>query len=185
MKIQILQENLSKALNTASRSVSTRAQLPVLSNFLLKTEEGRLKVIATNLETAVCVFVGAKIDKEGEITIPAKVLTEIVTSLSLGKVDLEVETTALEIKTDYYQAKVNGIPASEFPALPEYEKDKLFPIPNEILSQIVGEVAFAAATDEGRPTLTGVLVTSEDNKLSMVATDGYRLSIKTVELTRW
>lgn len=182
MKIQVLQENLNKALNTALRSVSTRAQLPVLSNFLLKTENGQLKVIATNLETAVCITVGSKVEKEGEITVPAKVLAEIVSGLSTGKVNLSVNITALLLSTDYYQATINGIPSTEFPTLPEYEESNFFSLPLELLDKVIGQTAFAAATDEGRPTLTGVLIVMEGKRLSVVATDGYRLSIKTVEL---
>lgn len=182
MKIQILQENLNKALNTASRSVSAKAQLPVLGNVLLATENGRLKITSTNLETGVVIWVGAKIEKDGEITIPARVITEIVSSLAPGKIDLDLNGSVLSLSTDSYQAKLNGIPAGEFPKLPEYEEESLSSLPFDLLTKLIGQVAFAAATDDGRPVLTGVMVKTNGDNLSMVATDGYRLSIKTVVL---
>jgi len=183
MKIQILQENLNRGLNIASRSISTRTQLPILANVLLRTDKNRLQISATNLETGLVLWLGAKTEKEGEITIPAKFLTEIVASLPIGKIDLETEGSLLKITTEGYEATLNGIPATEFPKLPAYNTEALFSLPTEKLLEAINQVAFAAATDEGRPILTGVLFKLQGKKLSLVATDGYRLSLKTLELT--
>ena len=182
MKVQILQENLNKGLTIASRTISTKTQLPILANVLLKTDQNRLQISATNLETGVILWLGAKIEKEGEITIPAKILTEVISSLPTGKIDLELKENSLNISSDGYQASFNGIPASEFPKLPTFSSENLFSFPSGQLLEAINQVAFAAATDEGRPVLTGVLFILEGKMLSLVATDGYRLSIKTLPL---
>jgi len=178
MKVSILQENLIKGLNTASRSVASRAQLPILSHVLLVTDKGRLKISATNLETGVNLWLGAKVEKEGQITIPAKILTELVSSLPAQKVDLEVKENQLFISCGAYQADFVGLPASEFPKVPTLTGKPNFTFEGESLALASHQVAFAAATDEGRPILTGVLLTLEGSQLLLVATDGYRLSLK-------
>ncbi len=182
MKVQILQENLNKGLNVASRSISTKAQLPVLANVLIKTDKNRLQISATNLENGVSLWLGAKIEKEGEITIPARILSEVVSSLPAGKIDLEVTENSLSLSSGGYSAKLNGISASEFPKQPVYSTENLFSIPAEKLLLAIGQVAFSAATDDGRPVLTGVLIKIKGKELSMIATDGYRLSLRRTEL---
>ncbi len=182
MKIQILQENLNKGLNTASRSISSKAQLPILANVLIRTDKNRLQISATNLENGVSLWLGAKIEKEGEITIPARVLSEIVASLPAGKIDLEVVENSLSLSSSGYSAKLNGISATEFPKLPVYSEENLISLPSEKLLSAIDQVAFSAATDDSRPVLTGVLLKIKDKELSMVATDGYRLSLRKIEL---
>ncbi|HUW24573.1 MAG TPA: DNA polymerase III subunit beta [Patescibacteria group bacterium] len=182
MKIQILQENLNRGLNIASRSISSKAQLPILANLLLKTDKNRLQISATNLEMGIALWLGTKVEKEGEITVPAKILTEIAASLPPGKIDLTAEGNLLKIVTEGYEATLNGIPAGEFPKLPSYNGEALFSLPTEKFLEAINQVAFAAASDEGRPVLTGVLFKLQGKRLSLAATDGYRLSLKTLEL---
>jgi len=182
MKVQVLQENLNKTLSIATRSISGKAQLPILANVLFKTEEGKLKISATNLEAGITLWLGAKIEKEGEITVPAKIFTEVISSLSAGKIDLNLKENLLEVASAGYQASFNGISATEFPKLPKYAPESLFSLPSEKFLEAINQVAFAAATDEGRPVLTGVLFKLEEKRLSLVATDGYRLSLKTIEV---
>ncbi|RJR25582.1 DNA polymerase III subunit beta [Candidatus Microgenomates bacterium] len=182
MKIQILQENLNKGLGVASRSISSKVQLPILANVLIKTDQNRLKISATNLETGVSLWLGGKVEEEGEITVPARILTEIVSSLPAEKIDLLVNENSLKISCEGFSANINGISASEFPKLPVYSPESLFVLPAEKLSEAINQVAFAAASDDGRPVLTGVLFKIQGKTLSMVATDGYRLSLKTIEL---
>ena len=182
MKLQILQENLNHGLSTAFRTISTKAQLPVLANVLLRTDKNGLQISATNLETGINIKLGAKVEEEGEITIPAKILTEVIASLAAGKIDLESKENSLNISTNGYEASFNGIPATEFPKLPTYSLENLFSFPSDKLLESINQVAFAAATDEGRPVLTGVLVKIEGKTLSLIATDGYRLSLKTIEI---
>lgn len=182
MKIQILQENLNRGLNIALRSISIKAQLPILANVLLRTDKNRLQISATNLETGISLWLGAKVEKEGEITIPAKILTEIIATLPPEKIKLEAEGSLLKISSVSYEANLNGISAGEFPKLPDYSSETLFSLPPKKFLEAINQVAFAAATDEGRPILTGVLFKLSGKKLSLVATDGYRLSLKTMEI---
>lgn len=182
MKVQALQENLAKGLTVASRIISGKAQLPILSNVLIKSSSLGFFIVATNLESGVRINVGAKVEEEGEITVPAKLFTEVVSNLQPGKIELLVEEGLLKLSTATYKAAFNGIPASEFPELPVYKEDKLISLPVDDLLEAINQVVFAAAVDDTRPVLTGVLVRIEGKNLSLVATDGYRLSLKTIEL---
>src|SRR4030043_2370555 len=184
MKLSTLQENLAKGLTTASRSFASRAPLPVLSNILLVTDRGRLKLSATNLETGVNYWLGAKVEKEGALSVPAKVFTEFITSLPAEKVELEAKENNLLVNCGSYQAEFNGLAATEFPKIPSIKgKTDLSFVSTELIKSI-NQVAFAAAQDEGRPVLTGVLLAIEGKNLSLVATDGYRLSLKKIPSTK-
>jgi len=178
MKLSVLQENLAKGLSLVSRSVAPKAQLPVLGNILLATDKGRLKLSATNLETGINYWLGAKIEKEGAISVPAKILTEFVSSLPSEKIELEVKENSLNLICGFYQASFVGLPASEFPSVPTLKDKETFSFPSGELLKSISQVSFAAASDEGRPVLTGVLFQVKEDNLVLVATDGYRLSFK-------
>lgn len=179
MKFSILQQDLMPALSSVARSCGVRSQLPVLSNILLQTENGRLKLSATNLEVGVVKFVKADISEEGEITIPAKTLVEVVANLSGEKVDFLTASEVLEISTPTFSSKVSGISAAEFPTIPLTGKDAVM-IESLLISKSLPQVVFSAAADDGRPILTGILTEIKDGKLQLVATDGYRLAHKVV-----
>jgi DNA polymerase-3 subunit beta len=181
MKLSILQENLARGLSTTSRSVATRAQLPVLSNILLATDQGRLKLSATNLETGINFWLGAKIEKEGALSVPAKILTEFVSSLPAGKIEMETKEGSLRLVSGSYEASFVGMAPSEFPAIPSLKKKADLQFSGQLLTSAINEVAFAAAQDEGRPVLAGVLLQIQDSQLVLVATDGYRLSLKKIK----
>ncbi|MFZ5365821.1 MAG: DNA polymerase III subunit beta [Patescibacteria group bacterium] len=182
MKISVLQENLSKGLSIVSRSVASKATLPVLGNILLSTDKGRLKLQGTNLETGISLLCGAKIEEEGEITIPARILVEFVSSLPPEKIDLETSKTTLRISSGFFKAEINGIASSEFPKIPSFPDKPDLTFEKEELIRALSQVDFAAASDESRPVLTGVLLKIEKEKVSLVATDGYRLSIKNLKV---
>ncbi|MGB9706481.1 MAG: DNA polymerase III subunit beta [Microgenomates group bacterium] len=178
MKLSVLQENLAKGLSTVSRSVASKAQLPVLGNILLATEKRRLKLSATNLETGINYWLGAKIEKEGAICVPAKILSEFVSFLPPEKIELEVKDNSLNLSCSSHSASFVGLPASEFPPVPTLEDKQTFSFLGEGLLSSISQVVFAAAQDEGRPVLTGVLFQMIQDNLVLVATDGYRLSFK-------
>ena len=180
MKVSILQENLTKGLNIVNRFILPRAQLPILNNVLIKTEQGRLKLSATNLETGINLWLGVKIEKEGEICVPAKNLTEYISLIPPQKIDLEVEKNLLKITSETYQANFITLSASEFPVIPTLKKKPEISLINKDLALAISQVAFAAAQDEGRPILTGILFKVKKEKLILVATDGFRLSIKEI-----
>jgi DNA polymerase-3 subunit beta len=180
MKVSILQENLTKGLNIVNRFILPRAQLPILNNVLMKTEQGRLKLSATNLETGINLWLGVKIEKEGEICVPAKNLTEYISLIPPQKINLEVEKNLLKITSETYQANFITLSASEFPIIPTLKKKPEISLINKDLALAISQVAFAAAQDEGRPVLTGILFKVKKEKLILVATDGFRLSIKEI-----
>jgi DNA polymerase-3 subunit beta len=188
MRVSCLQENLAKGLSIVGRAVATKSTLPVLSNILLATDEGRLKLAATNLELAVVTWIGAKVEDEGAITVPARLLAEFVTSLPNDRIDMDlnVRTHTLHMACARSEANIKGIDATEFPPIPtvggEGEATATVKIEPDLLREVIGQVAFAAATDESRPVLAGVLVSFGDSELTMAATDGFRLSVRTARL---
>jgi DNA polymerase-3 subunit beta len=182
MKIQILQENFSKALLTASRFVNTRATLPVLSNILLKAQGTKIILQATNLESSISTSVGAKVTKEGTITIPARFLAELVSNLPHGPIELVSEKEELSIHTDHFDAVVAGVNPSEFPSVPSQLGDNAIRIPSQTLLKALTQCVFAVSVDESRPILTGLLFILDKSTMVLVGTDGHRLSQKKIPI---
>jgi DNA polymerase-3 subunit beta len=180
MKVTTLQENLTRGLQIAGRGVSSRTTLPILGNVLLRTEAGRLKVTATNLEVGINCWVAAKVEDEGSITVPAKLFTDFVNSLPPGPIELtlNVRTKTLHIKSGPFEANLKGLDAEEFPIIPSIPDKPTTRMSQSVLRKMVREVAFVAATDDSRPVLTGVLTTFEGEEVLMAAADPYRLSVR-------
>ncbi|MGH2538540.1 MAG: DNA polymerase III subunit beta, partial [Candidatus Promineifilaceae bacterium] len=185
MKLTVLQENLARGLNIVSRAVSTRSTLPVLANVLLATDGGRLKLATTNLEIAITCWTGAKVERGGSITIPHRTLSDLVSTLPPDRVDLVLDekTNTLHLSCARIEANIKGIDADEFPLVPEPGQEERYRIETAVLKGMINQVAFAAANDDARPTLTGVLTRLRGKELTMAATDGYRLSLKTSPFT--
>ncbi|MBI5452337.1 DNA polymerase III subunit beta [Candidatus Gottesmanbacteria bacterium] len=181
MHFFVLKENINKVLLIIGRNISSRPQLPILSNILIKTEKGQIKIAVTNLELGLVFTVPAKIEKEGEITVPGKLLTEFVSSLTADKIEFVLEGTNLIVKTDKTKASLTTISSSDFPPFPEIpsQKDKFS---FSKLKDAVARTYFAASYDEGRPVLTGVRTTISGGKITFAATDGYRLSLEQVDI---
>lgn len=182
MNIQVLQENFSKALITASRFTSSRAQLPVLGNILLKASRNRLSVSSTNLETSIALSIGAKVEKEGEITIPSRVITDLVSNLRPGTISLSTEKEQLTIEAEKFHSVISGMNPSDFPEIPQSLGNTAFALPKEDFLDALSQVLFAASVDETRPVLTGVLLIFKKGQLVLVSTDGFRLSQKKISL---
>ena len=179
-----MQENLARGLSVVSRAVSSRSTLPVLANVLLKTEDGGLKLTATNLEIGITYWVPGKIDEDGATTVPARLLTDLVNSLPAGdKLELEVGAgDTLNIKAGRFQSHIKGIDAEEFPAIQTAGDRPTTRIAQNVLKRALAETAFAAASDEARPILTGVLARFEGDRLTLAAADNYRIAVKTVSI---
>jgi len=173
--------------------VATRSTLPVLSNVMLATDMGRLKLAATNLEMGISCWVGAKVEEEGAITVPARVLIDLVNGLPPERIDMEliVRTSTLHLQCARFEAHIKGLDAQEFPMIPTFQEDEVgatglspLQLEAEVLGQMIEQVAFAAAVDESRPILTGVLMhfeeesAKEEKRLIMAAADGFRLSVR-------
>ena len=184
MRMTCLQENLAKGLSIVSRAVAARSTLPVLSNILLATDQSRLKLSATNLEVGINCWIGASVEQEGATTVPGRVLVDFVNSLPPEPIQLELitRTQTLNLKCGRYEANIKGIDAQEFPLILVPEEDNVVSIKPELMRQMIDQVAFAAATDESRPVLTGVLADLSADRLTFAAADGYRLSVSSVEL---
>jgi len=185
VKVSCLQENLAKGLSIVGRAVATRSTLPVLSNVMLATDGSRLKLSATNLEIGIVCWVGAKIEEDGSTTVPARLLTDFVNSLPPERIDMElaVRTQTLNLKCARFEANIKGIDAQEFPLIPTAGEDSKISLDPLMLRQMVDQVAFAAATDESRPILTGVLASFQGAQLTLAAADGFRLSVRTAHLS--
>lgn len=181
MKFQILQENLSKAIDVASRFASVRAQLPVLGNILISARKTKILVSSTNLEVSVSTQVGAKVEAEGEISIPSKVINELVGNLPKETITLESEKEQLKVSTQNFSSTVLGMNSADFPKVPDsVGREKAVSFPGQDLINALSQVIFASSIDETRPILTGVLFIWGKGNLSLVATDGFRLSQKKI-----
>jgi DNA polymerase III subunit beta len=178
MKLQVTQENLTKALGSVARVASSRGTLPILSNVLLKTAEGRLSIAATNLDIAITHFIGSKVAEEGSITVPARLMQDFVSSLPSGVIDLRLDDSKLHISTDQYNSVINGVSAEDYPVMPAITDGQTWKIPGKLLKQALQQVIVAASSDEARPVLTGVFWHTVDGRLYLAATDSYRLAEK-------
>ncbi len=182
MKISCLQENLAKGLSIVSRAVSTRSTLPVLANVLLATDNGRLKLSATNLEIVITCWVGAKIEEEGSITVPARTISDLVNALPQEQVLLQLhpETHTLHLACARTEANIRGIDSEEFPLVPQDDDNPRVRLDPAEFKEMVTQVSFAAATDDARPTLTGISTCLEPGLMTMASTDGFRLSVRSM-----
>ena len=184
MWITCLQENMSRGLGVVGRAVATRATLPVTQNVLLTTDQSRLKLTATNLEIAISTWIGAQVDHEGSVTIPARLLTEFVNQLPDDKIEIDLVDSpkGVALECARFEASMNGTDAEEFPPIPTVEGGTTVVVPADVLKGAIERVAFAAATEDSRPVLTGIKVEIAGNKLTLAAADGFRLGVETVEL---
>jgi DNA polymerase-3 subunit beta len=186
VKLSCLQENLAKGISIVSRVVSTRAVLPVLSNILMATDEGRLKLAATDLSTSITCWIGAKVEEDGAITIPARLLSDFVSTLPPAQIQMELvtRTKSLHLKCAQFEADIHGIDAQDFPLIPTDVSDHKIEILPAALRQMIEQVTLAAApAEEGRLVLTGTLAEFHDSQLTMVAADGFRLSLRRAQLS--
>jgi len=186
MKVSCLQENLSKGLGIVGRAVATRSTLPITQNVLISTEKSRLKLAATNLEIAISCWMGAKVGEEGAITVPARLFTDFVNSLPEDTIDmsLSTKTKTLELKCARFSGRINGVDADEFPPIPSIGDGVTTKLEAEALRSAIAQVVFAAATEETRPVLTGILCEFDGNKLTLAAADGFRLAVHKASLAQ-
>lgn len=167
------------------RAVATRTTLPITNNVLLATEQSRLKLVATNLEMAISHWIGAKVEEEGAITVPARLLTDFVNSLPSDRVDITLfpRTKTLELKCARFEARISGTDARDFPPIPKVEGGVTTKVEVDALRQGISQVVFAAATEESRPVLTGIDAQFDGDLLTLAAADGFRLAVYKLPLT--
>ncbi len=179
MKLSSMQENLNRGLNLVGRAAAARTTLPITNNILLSTDQGRLKLAATNLEMAISCWIGAKVEEEGSITVNARLLSDFIGSLPNEKIEISLSprSKTLKLKCARFEARISGIDAKDFPPIPKVEGGVSTKVDVDALRHAVDHVAFAAATDESRPVLTGVNADFEADQLTLAAADGFRLAV--------
>jgi len=185
MKLTVSQAQLAHGLGLVSRAVSPRSTLPVLGNILIATDEGRLRLSATNLELGITCWIGAQIEEEGSVTIPARIFGDLVSTLPGDKVNLALttRTQTLNIRSGTSNFDIKGIEASEFPPMPTPDLSTGVELNVSDFKEMIQQVSFAASTDEARPVLQGVQLEINENQISLAATDGFRISVRSAELS--
>jgi DNA polymerase-3 subunit beta len=185
MKVTVLQENLARGLGVVAKAVSPRSTLPVLANVLIASDEGRLRLSATNLEMGITCWVPARIDEEGSTTVPARTFSDLVGTLPGDQVllKLDPQTQTLNVRGGSSTNDIKCIDAQEFPPMPVPDFDGAVQINVGDFREMIHQVAFAASSDEARPVLMGVLLQVEKDKLTMAAADGFRLSVRKAVLS--
>jgi len=182
MKLISLQENLKKGLNIVSHVTTKNINLPILSNILIKTADGNIELVSTNLEIGIVYKLRGKIENEGQFTVDSKLITEYVNLLNEGeRVILEEKSEELLVWCGNYKTKIKGESAKDFPLIPVITQENYYSCNPEELKKSLNSVVFSVSTSENRVELTGVLFSFIGDKLSLVATDSYRLAEK--ELT--
>lgn len=183
MQVTCTQENLSLALSSLERVVGRQSSLPILSNFLFETEKGRLKVSGTNLEIGIVVRIGAKIESEGKLAVPAKVLSQFVHNIPSGEVvSLKSSGVHLEVESGRYKIRIKVLDGKDFPIIPEHSGSFPISLPAPALKQALSRLLFCVSLNEARIELTGVQFTFTGESLEIAATDSFRLAEETLPL---
>ncbi len=181
MRVNCLQENLQHGLSQVARAVATRTSFPALSNVSLSTDQGRLRIAATDMNISITTWVGASIEEEGSVAVDARLLTDFVSTLPNDTVNLESEKGGyrLTVQSGRDHAEINGIDPEDFPVIPSVpESDTTISIAGNDLREMIGQVEFSAATDESRPVLAGIQMRFAGSRLTLAAADGFRLSVR-------
>ncbi len=182
MKILCTKKNLHQGLNLTSRIISSTTTLPILNNILFKTHQGRLRLSSTNLEIAINTWVGGKIEEEGEITVPAKLVNEYVANLQADRITITTQGETMKLEGEKAETHIKGLPGEEFPLIPQIGEGVYAKLGGEDLQKAISEVAFAAAFSETQPEISGILFNFEGGTLTLAATDRYRLAERGVKL---
>lgn len=177
MKLSCLKNNLLYAVSLVARIVGTKVSLPILSNILLLTDKGRLKISATDLELGISTWIGGKIEKNGSITLPTKLFSEFISTIPDEKIIIEVAEKKAIIKSKNTQSIIRGLDAVDFPCIPEIKTPLIIiTIKAQKLKTALEKTVFACAIDETKPALAGVLFKIKKEEMILAATDSFRLS---------
>ena len=185
MRITCTQDHLSQALSTVTRAVGSRPTMPVLANVLLATDGSRLKLSATNLDLGITTWVTANVEEDGTVTVPARLLTDLVNSLPLGQsVELKEEekSRTLTVTCQQSRTQVRGIDPEEFPPMPTADEQPTVSLAGALCKEWINQVAFGAAREDTRPVLAGVSLELDEKQITLAASDGFRLVVREAEL---
>lgn len=176
MHLVVNQKNLKRAIGLVEKVVSKNTSLPILQNILLKTENGRLRISATNLELGINTLVGVKIEEVGEIAVPVRIFSDFIGTVQDEKVTLITKNNTLHINTEHYKTKILGFDPKDFPIIPKIKSDTLVSIPAHSLKNSLVKVLDSMAVSEARPELAGVYIQIQNNQAIFVSTDIFRLT---------
>ncbi len=179
VKVTTQQDALHRGLAMVGRAVAVRPTLPQTSHIYVATDQGRLRLAATNLEIAITCWVPATVQEEGAITIPARLLTEFVNSLPSAEMSLTVapRSRQMQLACARNDATMTGMDADDFPPIPTIQDGETVHLEPGALRAAIDHVVFAAATDDSRPVLTGVQLRIDEGRLTLAAADGFRLAV--------
>jgi len=183
MIVTCLKENLKESLDSALRIVKYNSNLPILNNFLITTDNGRLVVSSTDLEIGFTSWISSKITKNGGITVPAQILSQFVNNLPNKQINLEVKDLKLHLNYDNIKASINGINPDDFPIIPKLKNESFLNINSKILKNALNYVVNSAALSDARPEISSVYIKIEPDQIKFVATDSFRLAHKTLFLS--
>jgi DNA polymerase III subunit beta len=183
MQISVIQENLAKALNNVIKAIDARPPLPVLANVLLEAEGSHLRIVGSNLQMSISIFIGAKVDRPGRITLPAKTFTDLVGRLAKERVDLRLDelTNTIHVRCGATEGSIKGIAATEYPPVKQSDEQGIT-MRASVLKEMILHTVFACAREDNRPILTGIYTEVNVDALTMAAADGYRLAVRTARL---
>jgi len=184
MKISSLQENLKNGLQLVGHIAGKNVNLPILNNILIKCNDDGIKLITTDLELGITCTIRGKVEKVGEFTVEAKIISDFISLLPNNKVDLEVKENKLTIKSENYKTVIKGLSAEEYPLIPTIEKKNYFEVPVDEFKKALSQVIFAVSNSDNRLELTGVLFDFKNDELFMAATDSFRLAEKRIKIKK-
>jgi DNA polymerase-3 subunit beta len=182
MKIISLQKNLKSGVYAVSHIAQKNTNLPILNNILISAKDGVISLVTTNLEIGITSVLRGKVEKEGSFTVDARILSDYVNLLHNEKVTIEVKEKELEVECGDTKTKIKGLSSEEFPFIPVIDRVSPYVISIQDFKKAVAQVLFSAALDEARAELSGVLLILENKKMTIVATDSYRLAEKSIQI---
>lgn len=184
MEIQCTQENFSRGLQYVGRIATSRSSLPILANVHLTTEDGGIRMSTTDLEIGVSTWIGAKVESEGTITVPARLLLDFISNNNDPTLSIKIDSGEIVIKSERYNAQINGMDAADFPLIPPPGDKKLFSLNSGIFKKALKDIAFSAAVNDSRQVLNGILLRVKSKELLVAGTDSYRLAERVVILDK-
>ncbi len=182
MKVICTQENLKAGLQMVGRVISPSNSLPILNNLLIKTQDGVLKISSTNLEIAITTTIRCKTEEEGEVTVFAKTITDLVNNLPNKNVTLQTKSGEMMVDVENYHTTIKTLPAEEFPLIPEVDSKNHLILNTQDLKKAFSQVMFAVSTNQTQPEISGMLFSLQKDELKVVATDRYRLAERILKL---
>jgi len=183
MKFLINQKDLAKHISIAQRGISSRTTLQILDGILIETMDNRIKLTSTDLEISIETFVNCQVFKEGSIVVNSKIFGDIVKKLPDAPITVEVNNNNINIKCENSEFNIIGNSGADYPDLPLIIEQNNFTLPRDLLKNAIRQTVFATTQDETRPSLTGVLLEIQDNIISFVSLDGYRLALRKLPTT--